>query len=230
MCPWDALTPGTVRFCEARLCGWVAEPANTWSSLGYVLVGLWLLLQARRTQDSRLVAVAVAEIVIGLGSVLFHGTGALIGEFVDQVGMFLLSCLILTYAWGHARGFAPARVTALYAAAVVASSLAIVVYAPLGIPLFGLQLAAGLLWELGHRQRSHHRPQYRPLVQGILIFLVAFAIWVTDITGVLCDPDNHWLTGHAVWHLLNALSIERIYRFYAGRGPTEAPSPTAAGG
>ncbi len=217
LCPWHGLTPGTVSFCEARLCAWVAEPANTWSSLAYIAVGLWLLLHARRSRDSRLVAVAVAEIMIGLGSVLFHSTGALAGEFVDQVGMFLLSGLILTYAWGHAKGVAANRVTATYAGVVVLSTLIIVAYAPLGIPLFAVQLATGLAWELRHRKGSAQPEQYRGLVQGILIFLGAFAIWTTDITGLLCDPDNHVLTGHAVWHLLNAWSIERLYRFYAVR-------------
>ena len=43
LCPWDGLPPGTVSFCEARLCAWVAEPANAWSSLAYVLMALYML-------------------------------------------------------------------------------------------------------------------------------------------------------------------------------------------
>jgi hypothetical protein len=41
-CPWDALEPGTVAFCEARVCAWVAEPSNAWSSAAYVLAAAWL--------------------------------------------------------------------------------------------------------------------------------------------------------------------------------------------
>lgn len=216
-CPWDGLTPGTVAFCEERLCAWVAEPSNTWSSLGYVFVGAWLLVHAARAKNGQLVAVAVAEIIIGVGSVFFHATGALAGETVDQVGMFLLSCLVLTYAYGHARGLAPGPTAALYAGAVVLSTAVLLAVPVVGIPLFGVQLAGGLGWELAHRRRATDRALYRPLMQGITIFLVAFAVWTTDITGLLCDPDNHVLTGHAVWHLLNAVSIERLYRFYAAR-------------
>lgn len=219
-CPWDGLTPGTVEFCEARLCGWVAEPANTWSSLGYVVVGAWLLRHAIAERDARLIAVAIAEIMIGVGSVFFHGTGSLAGEFVDQVGMFLLSCLVASYAFGYARGFTPSASARLYAGAVLVSTVILWIVPPIGIPLFGVQLAVGLGAELRWRSRAPDPSVYRPLVQGLVIFLCAFAIWVTDITGLLCDPDNHILTGHAVWHLLNAVSIERLYRFYAGPART----------
>jgi hypothetical protein len=37
-----------------------------------------------------------------------------------------------------------------------------------------------------------------------------------DLTRVWCDPDNHVLQGHALWHLLSAVAIAFVYRFYAG--------------
>ena len=37
-----------------------------------------------------------------------------------------------------------------------------------------------------------------------------------DVTRVWCDPENHWLQGHAAWHLLSAASLVALYRFYAG--------------
>jgi hypothetical protein len=70
-CPWDSLTPGTVHFCEARLCAWVAEPSNAWSSVAYLLVGAYLALHAARSRDARLWAVVAAEVLIGLGSFAF---------------------------------------------------------------------------------------------------------------------------------------------------------------
>ena len=37
-----------------------------------------------------------------------------------------------------------------------------------------------------------------------------------DVTRVWCDPDDHWIQGHAAWHLLSAASLLALYYFYAG--------------
>lgn len=232
-CPWDRLTPGTVRFCEDRLCAWVAEPSNAWSSLAYILVGVWLMAtHARRARDARLWAVAAAEVLIGVGSFAFHGTGSFAGEFLDQAGMFMLSCLILAFAAGKARRLSASRTAWLYGGSTVASSLSLLVIAPAGIPLFAVQLVAGLLWEVAQWRRAADKGPYRWLFAGIGVFLGSFAIWTLDITRVACRPDNHLVTGHAVWHVLNAISIERLYRFYAasyGLLPGAAAASVPAG-
>jgi len=37
--------------------------------------------------------------------------------------------------------------------------------------------------------------------------------WVLDVAGKFSGPDA-WLQGHAVWHLLTALSLAAIYLYY----------------
>lgn len=215
-CPWSDWAPGTVQFCEERLCAVIAEPSNTWSSLGYVAIGVWLLAtHARRSRDLRLWGVGVSEILIGVGSFAFHGTGSFAGEFLDQVGMFLLSCLILAYAAGRILRWTPGATAALYAGLTVASALALLVVRPIGIPLFALQLNLGLLLELTRGREWTTPATRRILYSGLGVFVVSFAIWVLDFTGVVCDPSNHLVTGHAVWHVLNAIVIARLYRYYA---------------
>ncbi len=36
---------------------------------------------------------------------------------------------------------------------------------------------------------------------------IAFLIWNADKWSLLCAPDNHLVTGHAVWHVLTAVAI-----------------------
>jgi hypothetical protein len=43
---------------------------------------------------------------------------------------------------------------------------------------------------------------------------VGLAIWLLDIHGPLCDPDNHLVTGHAVWHVLTALAVLCFFCFH----------------
>jgi hypothetical protein len=145
----------------------------------------------------------------------FHATGTFAGELIDQVGMFMLSCLILAYAAGKAYVLPAARTALLYAGLTIVSSLFNVVVRPAGIPLFALQLVVGLGWEIAQYRRAADKAPYRNLFAGIGVFVVSFAIWALDISGLACRPDNHLVTGHAIWHVLNALSIERLYRFYA---------------
>lgn len=216
-CPYADWMPGSVAFCEERLCAWIVEPSNTFSSLAYLIVGAWMWRELERPRDARLVCMVVAQLVIGLGSLLFHGTGTLAGELVDQAGMFLLSCLILTLAAATTWGWSARTGAWSYAGAVGASASLNAWLPPIGIPLFAAQLLAGIVWELRLHRRALDRGPYRYLFRSLAIFAVSFVFWSLDISGVLCRPDNHLVTGHAVWHVLNAVSIYELYRFQRAR-------------
>jgi len=47
---------------------------------------------------------------------------------------------------------------------------------------------------------------------------------------VFCDPSNHWIQGHALWHLLTAASLYAMFRFYEGIESRAAAAPAAAPG
>jgi len=196
------------------------EPSNAWSSLGYVVLGLTMWSTLGRPRDPRLVCIVAAQILIGLGSVAFHGTGTLVGEWLDQLGMFLLSCSILVLAAATSTGWTARRGAWAYALAVAASAALQTAVPPLGIPLFAAQLVAGIAWEVRLYRRARDPAPYRHLFRALAIFAVSFAIWAGDFTGVLCRPDNHVLTGHAVWHLLNAVAVYFVFLFQRERlGP-----------
>ena len=216
-CPYADWAPGSVAFCEERLCAWVVEPSNTVSSLAYLVVGAWMWRTMERPRDPRLACIVVAQFVIGIGSLLFHGTGTLAGELVDQTGMFLLSCLLLVFAASTAWSWSGRTGAAAYGAAVAASAGVNAWMPRIGIPLFAAQLVAGIAWELRLHRRARDRGPYRHLFRALAIFAVSFSFWALDISGVVCRPDNHLVTGHAVWHVLNAVSIYELYRFQRAR-------------
>ncbi len=218
-CPWSGWDPGTVQFCEERLCAWVVEPSNAWSSVLYVVLGLYMLVQALRPVAPRSIAVAAAQIMIGVGSFFFHATGTFWGEFVDQFGLFMLSALILACSAAQARHLTARQTVGMYVAIVVASALLLWLVRPIGIPLFAAQLVVGLAWQvlLWRNSEGPIRAAHRPFFLGVGLFLVSFSIWVTDITRLVCDPHNHIVTGHAIWHVLNAICIERLGAFYRRR-------------
>ena len=212
MCPWSAYPPATITFCERRLCAWVVEPSNAWSNVAYVAVGLWILWARRTRLATALTAIGVAALLLGLGSFAFHATGIRVFEVVDVSGMYLISGLALTFALQRRLGWRDGVAVGFFAAVVVVSSLLMIGIGTDGIVMFAAQVLTAIVVE--YRLRPHTPPgAERWLLSAMAALAVGFVIWTLDLRGPLCDPDNHLVTGHAVWHALTALSVLFFYRF-----------------
>jgi hypothetical protein len=171
-----------------------------------------MLWRARIRRDVALSAIGVAAVLLGLGSFAFHATGVRVFEVVDVSGMYLISGLALTFPLQRAVGWSDRTAVAFFAACVLASSAAMILLGNNGIVVFGLQAGAAPLLEL-RRRNEVPAGAARWIVGAIAAVLVALVIWMLDRDGTLCDPDNHWLTGHAVWHVLTALSLLLFYAY-----------------
>lgn len=219
-CPWDQFRPAAVHFCERELCAWIEQPANTWSNLAYVIVGLVIIRLARREGHPQLAAIGLIEILLGFGSAYFHASSTHWGEVVDIGCMFLFSSYVLVInfnRWLCTRGPGLSRrvQVAIFLLISSVSILAVSLFQGwVGIVLFAAQaVGAGRLERLLYRQRAPG-VSYRPLFALLGTFALAWGIWWLDILKIVCDPDNHFLQGHAAWHLLNSLCFLFLYRFY----------------
>jgi Ceramidase len=212
VCPWSDYTPATISFCERRLCAFIVEPSNAWSNLAYVVVGLFIVWRnPKRWRDAR-TAIGVGGVLIGIGSFSFHATGIRVFEIVDVSTMYVLSGLGLTFALKRWRGWGDAVALRFFVACLLVSSALMIVTCSDGILVFGLELGAAVLIEV--KLRAQNPPgagQWMMAVVGT--FAVALLIWYLDLRGPLCAPDNHLVTGHAIWHTLTALTILCFFRF-----------------
>ncbi len=218
-CFWSQFEPGSIAFCEERLCSWIAEPANTWSNIGYLLVGLYLARQAWRQGHSPINFFSVTSIYLFFGSSLFHATGTFWGEVLDLSAMFLLSACMLALNLKRFLHLNQKQTTLTYVGVVAVSILILLIYKPSGIPVFALQGIIALSLEYRLFKKRDRLPDGSPLSYkdfklGVIAFAVAFFFWILDFTHVACIPQNHILTGHAIWHLTNALTIYFLARFY----------------
>ena len=67
-----------------------------------------------------------------------------------------------------------------------------------------------------------HAPGYAAFWLALVLLAAGAAASLADVTRTWCDPSNHWLQGHALWHVLTAASLYALFVFYAGvRGPAE---------
>src|SRR6478735_97334 len=97
-------------FCEAARDGWVKQPANSFSNLGFVVAGLVIAWHAGRARLNGL-ATAYACMVVFLGpaSAAMHATQSELGGHLDLLSMYLVASFAAAYAlmrwWGRDRVF-----------------------------------------------------------------------------------------------------------------------------
>jgi hypothetical protein len=208
MCPWDRFEPSRINFCEEKLCSWVVKPSETWTNISYVLAGMLVLYLARKEKQRKLLPIGIIGIVLGLMSAFFHASGTHIGGWLDISAMHLFTGIGIAYNFRRLKG---TRVLPVFLAVVLPSSALVYWREWFGIVLFGIQFCLAYYLEYQIKEKK----DYRQLIYVLGIFGLAWAIWWLDFTKVLCDPQNHILSGHGVWHLITGTTFYCIYRFYA---------------
>ena len=47
-----------------------------------------------------------------------------------------------------------------------------------------------------------------------LLFILSYGVWKLDEARWVCDPENHWINGHAIWHVFNAIGLYCLFLYY----------------
>lgn len=212
MCPWAEFAPATISFCEARLCAEIAEPANAFTSLSKSLVGLWLVARCLRGAPRALWAIAGAALLQGPFGFALHATGTFWGEALDVSGMFLISATLLSFSLARRFSWTTAQLVSRWLALVLASVGVLLLVPPSGIAVFSVQVAAWLGLELmPPRPRSPASRRWFHLMLGC--FASGFGFWLADKTRLVCDPNNHLINGHAIWHLATSACLALFFEY-----------------
>lgn len=218
-CPWSGFTPPNVDWCEAELCSWVTNPADTWSNLAYLIFGVWMIARARGSGRPELRMFGPASIAVGLFSGVYHASYTFMLQFFDFVGMFLFCFLVLTLNALRMGWIGMHQRLLFYLGGTLAMSALVPLGFAVGFPIQALVLflifaMLGQEWLL--RGRAGAPLNYRPYFLALALISAAALCSALDVTRVWCDPHNHWLQGHAAWHVFSAASLAALYRFYEG--------------
>jgi dihydroceramidase len=200
----------------------VAQPANAWSSLAFVLAGLWIAQGsiAIRGKSNRMVGEPIwrciygyALVTIGLGSYFYHASLTFAGQVCDMSGMYLLITFALLY--GLARRTRMSTVIALttYLLCNLALMSFQVTFPDLRRYVFATLVLGVVVMEAGYRGSPGNVIASPWLWRATAAMGVAFAVWVLDITKAVCTPGS-LLQGHALWHILCASAGWCLYRYY----------------
>lgn len=226
---WTAWQPATCLpdrcFCEAIRPAVFRQPSNTWSSLGFVLAGLVVMRlgfneatpAATRSnllmQHRGLIGLfSLALVLIGVGSAFYHASLSFYGQFVDVFGMYLIATFMVMYSL--ARMYGRVRLMIVLYLVVNLALIFLLLYVPtLRRYAFGFWLLLGLGLEYRYTRQTHVQINLKPLQHGLVYMALAFGIWLLDISKTVCFAAS-WLQGHAVWHILGAISAFHLYLYY----------------
>jgi hypothetical protein len=238
MNPWRGMRPATCMpdrcFCEGVGAGVIRQPINTWSNLGFVLVGLGTLAVAVRdftlvppTKSGSLmqqmwvypVVYGIATILIGIGSMLYHSSLAFVWQTVDVTSIYLLASFMLLYNVSRLRQLKGGLFATSYVLINVALGYLAIRWPHTRRYIFLALVCAVLVSEwLVHRRR---RPKMKMVYLGAAIgsLVAACLAWLIDLVavanlgGASCATGG-WLQGHALWHILMAVLIGFVYVYF----------------
>lgn len=211
-CPWGALREWgglpNVKWCEETLCAVVAEPANTWSNLAFI-VGAAALWRFNRHETSRTLRFwSQASVWVGLTSLAYHATVSFVTQVLDFFGMYFYFVLLVLLNLVRLRRLRKEKLFVTLWPAIAALTAFTVAVAKLGLPVQGIILVL-LLLALGTEALASRREPSRHgwFFAALAVIAAAATCSALDASRRWCDPHSHWLQGHAVWHCLSALSL-----------------------
>jgi len=212
---WGGLP--NVKWCEETLCGIIAEPANTWSNLAYLIVAAGLFFYTRKDTDRILRFWAPVAFWVGITSLVYHASVTFIFQVLDFWGMYFFFGLVLLLNLVRMGKVAAATFFRTLYISIFALTAFTVVVAKLNLPIqgiVGIMIVLTLVTEGLAFRVSKVKIDYRFLA-GTLVFISAAAAFSgSDASGARCDPHDHIFQGHAIWHVLGSIAITFAHFHY----------------
>ena len=200
------------------MCTWVRQPANTWSNLGFVAVGLVLVFQGlRKRSDSDLLS-GLCILFMGSCSLLAHASNIDLFGFLDVASIlvylaFLVAALLQRAQRSGASFFLSHRLFTVrfFFERWLSLSLFLVTFYFL-LPRSGMFLLGGigvplLITELIFVWKNKPNLTLNHLFSGIAFMAAGMISLLLDATKTVCEPTNHVFQLHALWHLFAAAGV-----------------------
>lgn len=185
----------------------VGQDVNTWSSMAYLVVGAVMALLVIRSRLPRAVlALAVASMIEGIGSALYHGGSSDLGRYLHDVPLgatvgFVAGWQVALLVWpGRDR---EGRASLLGSMAGGILSAVATSYGATNV-VVGVITTVIVASEVMNRRRGA-----TAVWTGGLVSLGALAtgMWMAGRSGSTLRYSQAWLQPHGAWHVLSALLL-----------------------
>lgn len=226
-------------FCEFNDLGNVlVQTSNTWSNLGFLIVGLLLVffgikdhkLQHEEDKANLLLKYPFFSIIMGgsilylfIGSFFYHASVTSIFQMLDQTGMYAIIFSFMAYhifrVWPTFKTKKKGEVSShklIFVSFLVLNILFVsLLWDIVDVNIFfpALIIFYIIITVIYNKRSSVLKFSSRLLLFSLYMLLFSFTIWLLDRQDVLCDP-NSLVQGHALWHILNSVVLLMIYLHY----------------
>lgn len=214
-------------YAPAKLARLVREPQNTITNLAYAVVGLAILLAARRPAGRSL---GWAAIFLGAGSGLYHASLVPEWRLIDILGVYtvlfallFVGASVLVSAWQQSR-FAWTGVATSWAAAIFTGAhrndirwWGIKPFDSTYVMIVSVALGCGMALAVRSQAREQ-RLYWRAVAVLAVAAPLAFVGGQADRFGGFWAAPEALIQGHAVWHTIGAVAILATYEIFASTG------------
>lgn len=214
-CPWSSFLPPTIKYCEDNLCSYITQPSNTWSNLSFILVGIYLIILNHKDRLNYLRYIGQIAILTGVASFLYHASFTFLFQFFDLSSMYLFSTMILSINLRRANLISAHNQNLTLLVLLFASMGLLYIFKPFGIPIFTLQVLVAFGLEFYLFKKSNRAFSYFYYKLTVVTLAIALSAWILDFKRIVCNPMNHLLQGHAIWHIFSSLCFLFLYKFYS---------------
>jgi Ceramidase len=198
--------------CEHIGQSLLAQPANTLSSLAYVLAGVLLLGRAAAARPGARIAPAVYAVTmtgVGIGSAVFHGPMPAWGRFGHDLSIAAVLAFVIGYDVALARDTSTNMGLAVFLAIAGACAVVLAVWPDAGNALDAALVAGAVVAEIVASRSAAARATadgrlWIAIVGVVAIGALLNALGRTDAP--LCEPESP-VQLHAVWHVLTAFVL-----------------------
>jgi hypothetical protein len=207
-----------IKYCEETLCQFISEPVNTWSNLAIVFVGIYVHFISKRNPEnnSRFINLyGLNTVFVGLSSLLYHLSNNFLTQFIDFLGMYAFFGLLFLGNLELLGKIKSDRLLPLYLISFLPFSIIFFIFRYSGIPVqlsIAIIILGGFITKILVVKRQ--KVNYSYLTAALVTFIIAISCQLLDINRVACDPTNHWLQFHGLWHFFNAVGIGFLFFHY----------------
>ncbi|MBU1668599.1 ceramidase [bacterium] len=200
-------------FCEAiNRDSFIKQFSNTFSSFSFVYLGFFIFFKSYKAPLFQIFGIFAVS--IGFGSAFFHATLSFLGQTFDIAGIYLLTSFILIYAFYRNHKLSIGESIILLVVINLILDLGLLIAPELRRYLVAFMIVVGIGSEVIYIKSKQPIIHKKWIKYSIITILLAFVLWVLDISKLLCFPESIF-QGHALWHILSTLSIYYLYRYYA---------------
>ncbi len=185
-------------------------PANTWSNLGYVFVGFFFYWYTRQEKSKNLRFYGTAAQWVGWSSFVYHASLTFATQILDFLGMFVFFLLVLIQNLARIGVGSGENVKKNVWIWTVILTVVTSIVEKFGFPIQGLVvilLVGILVTEVIATRKATRKVRHGMLFFSLFFLGIGTAFSVGDVTRKFCDPNNHWIQGHALWHLFGSLAL-----------------------